>query len=141
MSREVEPLAWLAGRDVSDRVYPRKVNSLSYNTSRVEGAMLRVCERFAHVVDKGRPCGRFGRDPTVPPFIPLILPEQKMRDKNIDFSKIISSFWNVVTHGTPPKRAFMTSANLEISVKRRVVLKLDAVGLLVVWSFLGTLSL
>lgn len=51
----------------------------------------------------------------MPPLIPLIMPVQKRRDKNIVFSKVSSSFWNVATRGTPLKRAFMTGADLESS--------------------------
>lgn len=51
----------------------------------------------------------------MPLFIPLIMPMQEMRNKNTVFSKVPSSFWNVATRGTSLKRAFMTSAALEIS--------------------------
>lgn len=73
------------------------------------------------------------RGPTMPHFIPLLLLGQKRWDKNIGFLKVSSSFWNIVTCGTSLQRVFMTSADLEISVKWRVVSELGAIELLVAW--------
>lgn len=76
-----------------------------------------------------------GRGPTMPPFIPLVSLRQKLRDKNTGFSKVPSTFWNVVTRGTsppPPQKKGIYDADLEISVRRCVVSKLGAVELLVI---------